>query len=110
MEEVPCYRMEELTEEQVDKLRLLDNKLNESDWDLDLLFEDVPDLDFSDFDLDWDFEEEETKEVTIKEKELKPYKKVHYLITLDINDNDKVIDKIAEIREMEGIEVDSTLN
>lgn len=53
MEEVPVVRMDELTEEQVAKLRLLDNKLNESEWDMDLLADDVPLLDFSDFDIDW---------------------------------------------------------
>ena len=37
LKEVPVVRMDELTQEQVDKLRLLDNKLNESEWDFDLL-------------------------------------------------------------------------
>ncbi len=53
MKEVPVVRMDELTPEQVDKLRLLDNKLNESEWDFDLLNEDIPTLDFSGFDIDW---------------------------------------------------------
>lgn len=53
MREVDCVRAENLTQEQVDKLRLLDNKLNESEWDFDLLLEDIPELDFSDFDIDW---------------------------------------------------------
>lgn len=53
LETVPVVRMDELTQEQVDKLRLLDNKLNESEWDMDLLAEDIPGLDFSDFDIDW---------------------------------------------------------
>ena len=39
LKEVPVVRMDELTQEQVDKLRLLDNKLNESEWDFDLLCE-----------------------------------------------------------------------
>lgn len=52
LKEVPVVRMDELTQEQVDKLRLLDNKLNESEWDFDILLEDIPTLDFSDFDLD----------------------------------------------------------
>ena len=34
MEEVPCIRLENLTKIQIKKLRLLDNKLNESEWDL----------------------------------------------------------------------------
>jgi hypothetical protein len=31
---VPCIRAESLTDEQIKKYRILDNKLNESDWDL----------------------------------------------------------------------------
>lgn len=54
MSAVPCVCIEDLTDEQVQKLRLLDNKLNESEWDVDLLLEDIPMLDFSDFDIDWD--------------------------------------------------------
>ena len=53
LKEVPVVRMEDLTDEQVDKLRLLDNKLNESEWDMDLFAEDIPQLDFSDFEIDW---------------------------------------------------------
>ena len=53
MQEIDAVKAEDLTQEQVDKLRLLDNKLNESDWDIDLLLEDIPQLDFSDFDIDW---------------------------------------------------------
>ena len=53
LKEVPVVRMEDLTDEQVEKLRLLDNKLNESEWDMDLLAEDIPQLDFSDFEIDW---------------------------------------------------------
>ena len=50
---VPTLCMDELNDDQVAKLRLLDNKLNESEWDFDLLSEDIPNLDFSDFDIDW---------------------------------------------------------
>lgn len=53
MSAVPCVCIEDLTDEQVQKLRLLDNKLNESEWDFNLLAEDVSALDFSDFDVDW---------------------------------------------------------
>ena len=57
MREVPVVKMDELTEEQVKKLRLLDNKLNESDWDYDLLADEIGDLDFDGFDVDWGFKE-----------------------------------------------------
>ena len=78
----------DLSEEESEKLRLLDNKLNESewsldllldsiqnidfsdymlDWDMDLLAEDVPQLDFSDFEIDWGLSEEQ-EENTEKER------------------------------------------
>lgn len=65
--EAPCVMVEDLTEEQIKKLRNLDNKLNESEWDYDLLKFDIEDLDFSGFEVDWeipdlDFEEKETEE------------------------------------------------
>ena len=60
---VPVLKMEELTPEQVDKLRLLDNKLNESEWDYELLKEDIPALDFSGFDIDWGITELEDIEI-----------------------------------------------
>ena len=57
----------DLSEEEAEKLRLLDNKLNESEWDMDLLAEDVPHLDFSDFEIDWGLSEEQ-EENTEKER------------------------------------------
>lgn len=72
MDKVPVVKMDELTQEQVDKLRLLDNKLNESEWDFDLLAEDIPTLDFSDFDIDWELPEEQ------EEKQKEERKDVNY--------------------------------
>lgn len=53
LKKVPVKTVDNLSEEQVKKLRALDNKLNESEWDFDLLAEDISDLDFSGFDIDW---------------------------------------------------------
>ena len=53
LKKVPVKTENNLSEEQVKKLRALDNKLNESDWDFDLLAEDIGELDFSGFDIDW---------------------------------------------------------
>lgn len=55
MEEVPCVCVDDLTPEQVNALRLVDNKSNESDWDFDLLVDELPGLDLSAFDFDWGF-------------------------------------------------------
>lgn len=58
MDEVPCISMDDLTPEQVNALRLVDNKSNESDWDFDLLAEELSGLDLSAFDFDWGLRDE----------------------------------------------------
>ena len=63
MKEVPCVCVDDLTPEQVNALRIVDNKSNESEWDLDYLAEELADVDLSAFDFDFgiDDEEEETE-------------------------------------------------
>lgn len=58
MEEVPCVCVDDLTPEQVNALRLVDNKSNESDWDFNLLADELPGLDLSAFDFDWGLRDE----------------------------------------------------
>lgn len=63
-QEVPALRLEDLTESEVNKLRLLDNKLNESEWDFDLLSDQIGAIDWNNFDIDWgldDFLKEDEK-------------------------------------------------
>lgn len=62
LKEVPCVCVDDLTEEQVRKLRIIDNKSNESDWDLELLADEIADLDFSDFDFGFQIDEEKEQE------------------------------------------------
>lgn len=110
MKEVPVVRMDELTPEQVDKLRLLDNKLNESEWDLELLSIEVPSLDFSDFDIDWNLPEiKEESEIDIQELELSVYQYIHYLITIGVDEESKYQEIINTIKKM-GAEVKETKN
>ena len=59
LEEVPGVRVDELTDEQVKKLRIVDNKANESPWDFDLLEQELENLDMDDFDFDFLVESEE---------------------------------------------------
>ena len=68
MKEVPCVCVDDLTEEQVKALRIVDNKSNESEWDFDILPDDLADLDFSGFDFDFGFDDEE-ETVTSEPKE-----------------------------------------
>lgn len=52
---MPCVCVDDLTPEQVNALRIVDNKTNESDWDLDLLEQELPEVDLSDFCFQFDF-------------------------------------------------------
>ena len=111
LETVPCVCVDELTDEQVKALRIVDNKSNESPWDMDFLADELAEIDMNGFDFDFGINAVDENDIPdVEEKELKPYKKVHYLITLDINENDKVIDLIKQIESVGGVEVDSTLN
>ena len=72
MEEVPCVCVDDLTPEQVNALRLVDNKSNESAWDFDLLAEELPELDLAAFDFDFSFpepDESEIEEMTNEQRE-----------------------------------------
>lgn len=59
MKEVPCVCVDDLTEEQAKALRIVDNKSNESEWDFDILPEELAELDLSDFSFDFGIEDEE---------------------------------------------------
>ena len=69
MQEVPCVCVDDLTTEQVNALRLVDNKSNESEWDYDLLADEIPGLDLSAFDFDWDLQDTDETELTNEERE-----------------------------------------
>ena len=59
LKEVPCVCVEDLTEEQVKALRIVDNKSNESEWDFDILPDELAELDLSDFDFDFGIDDGE---------------------------------------------------
>ena len=66
IKQLPCVRVNDLTDDQVRALRLVDNKTNESEWDLDLLAEEFPGLELDGFDFDWGILED-SEPVKIKE-------------------------------------------
>lgn len=64
MDKVPCIRLDDLTDEQRREYAIMHNKTAElSTWDFDLLAAEIPELDFSGFDIDWGLpaDEEETE-------------------------------------------------
>ena len=56
LKEVPCVYVENLSDEQVRALRIADNKLNESSWDLKTLADELEGLDFGNIELDFDMD------------------------------------------------------
>lgn len=45
MQTVPCVSVENLSEKEIQALRLADNRLNESEWDMNLVIEELKELD-----------------------------------------------------------------
>lgn len=62
LENVPCVCVDELTEEQVKALRIVDNKSNESPWDMDFLADELAEVDLSMFDFDFGLGDNENEE------------------------------------------------
>ena len=62
IEEVPCVVVSDLTEEEINALRIVDNKTNESPWDFDLLSAELPEIDLSDFEFDFGLDKNKNKE------------------------------------------------
>lgn len=113
MKEVPCVCVEDLTDEQVKALRIVDNKSNESEWDFDILPDELAELDFDGFDftfgIDDDEENEINEEIHTTERELEPYKYIHYLVTIETNEHDRYVEIMKTIEEM-GATVKMTRN
>ena len=68
LETVPCVCVDDLTDEQVKALRIVDNKTNESPWDMEFLTDELAEVDLSAFDFDFGIEDEE-EETEIVEDE-----------------------------------------
>lgn len=84
LKQVPTVCLEDLTEEQIKAYRLVDNKLNESEWDYNLLDEELNELwDDGIFDMTlFGFEMEEQQEKEQKKKvefEIKEKYEVHII-------------------------------
>lgn len=54
LDTVPCVMVDTLTEEQIKALRIVDNKTNESPWDMDFLAQELADIDIGEFAFDFD--------------------------------------------------------
>ena len=80
METVPCVCVDDLTPEQVNALRLVDNKSNESAWDMDLLADELSELDLSAFDFDWELEGVPEESGQIERNEIEYCEKISVVV------------------------------
>ena len=82
LKQVPTVCLEDLTEEQIKAYRLVDNKLNESEWDYSLLDEELgilsDDIDMELFGFDTNMSDEELEKKKI-EFEIKEKYEVHII-------------------------------
>ena len=109
---LPCIRLDFLSKEQQRAYIIAHNALNlETGFNEIDLMRELQELSGYDFSaLGVDTEKYFAKLDSLQTKELKPYNKVHYLISLDINLNDKVAGIINSLQNMEGVEAYSSLD
>lgn len=103
LKSVPTVCLEDLTEEQIKAYRLVDNKLNESEWDYSLLDEELGilsddiDMDLFGFDLTEELEQEDEEEKKKKvEFEIKEKYEVH-IICKDEKQMEQVYNKTKDL-------------
>ena len=99
----------DLTPEQLKEFVLRDN-VQFGDWDFEMLSAEFGEFDFDDIGMDMPDIETEIKDIDEKNKEIRPIKKVHYLISVPIDLVLDVQDAIKAIRELDGIEISQSQN
>ena len=112
LEKLPCIRLDHLTKEEQQAYVIAHNSINlETSFDDGVLLDELKKLQnfsFEDFGIDVDKYLKTC--VRVQKRLLKPIKKVHYLISLDINKNDEIAYYLNKIQRIEGVEIESTTN
>ena len=112
LEKLPCIRLDHLTKEEQHAYVIAHNAVNlETSFDDGILLDELKKLQnfsFEDFGIDVDKYLKTC--VRVQKRLLKPIKKVHYLISLDINKNDEIAYYLNKIQRIEGVEIESTTN
>ena len=112
MKEIPnewAIAATDLTPEQQKEFVLRDN-VQFGDWDFEMLSAEFGEFNFDEIGMDIPDIETEIKDIDEKNKEIRPIKKVHYLISVPIDLVLDVQDAIKAIRELDGIEISQSQN
>jgi hypothetical protein len=99
----------DLTPEQQEEFVLRDN-VQLGDWDFEMLSAEFGEFDFVDIGMDIPYIDSEIKDIDENNKEIRPIKKVHYLISVPIDLVLDVQDAIKAIREFDEIEISQSQN
>lgn len=112
MKKLPCVRLDHMTDEERKAYVIAHNSTNlETGFDDGILFKELKELqnfDFLSFGIDVDKYLKTC--IRVQKRLLKPIKKVHYLISVDINKNDYILAFISKMKNIEGVEIESTAN
>ena len=112
MDALPCVRLDHLSPEEQRAYVIAHNALcMETGFDDATLFAELEALQSYDFaEYGVDTEKYIATLEGLQKKELAPIHRAHYLISVDVNHNDRIIDLVAAMRSMEGMEVRATCN
>jgi len=112
MVEVPAILLTGLSEAEEREITIRDNT-HGGEWDMDALANGWGELPLNGWGVDVKFEclsgsnEEKLKH---ESKELKPYNKIHVLVSVDVDSADDVTDLLDKLRKIEGVEIEQGAN
>ena len=97
LETVPCVCVDELTDEQVKALRIVDNKTNESPWDMEFLADELAEVDLSAFDFDFGVSLDENDTQTKEREEISLNESISVVVECsDDEEAETIFEKLSE--------------
>lgn len=102
LKEIPTVCMDDLTEEQIKAYRLIDNKLNESEWDFMLLEQEIKGILTDEIDFTFYGFVDDIVSYSSTKKKTGEYKHKHFLVTFEKEDETN-IQKFKRFLNDEGL-------
>lgn len=103
----------DLTEEEKRRFVIADNADGFGEWDMDMIANEWDALPLTEWGMKDEFhclDGSDEEKLVQEEKEIKPYKKVHILISVDIDAVDTVVDPLDKLRRTKGVEIEQGAN